>query len=492
MTTRACFLLSIVLLAPVAAMAHVGSPDVYYDGYAGRYHLLVTIRLPAVIPGLAQVYVRSLSGDVSRLEVVPMAMQATSAELAPQPDVLEPTKGDAASFSGSLWIMLRGSWKLEIAVYGRSGKAELAVPLPAVATNSARMSPSLQGLLGGAGLLLVFGLLGIVHAANGEANLQAGERLTVEHNRRAYVRVGIALILVAGLLLGGKSWWDRDATVNAAMIYRVPHLGAELQAGNLLLLRLAGPNASRSGQLFQPGGNSSVQAADLVPDHGHPLHLFLIRLPDMTVFWHLHPTQRNAAEFTASLPELPAGTYQLYADIVHQSGFPETQVGTITLPAVAGEPLSGDDSGNASLGAASTTYPLPDGYRMVWQRGATPLRPNQPIVFRFELEDRNGVLAADCENYMGMAGHAVFVSDDGSVFAHVHPEGTASMAALAMVQGSSQAMNMDTMALMNHGSPSSEVSFPYGFPRSGDYHVFVQMKRAGHVETGVFMAHVRE
>src|SRR5262249_18075444 len=117
---------------------------------------------------------------------------------------------------------------------------------------------------------------------------------------------------------------------------------------------------------------------------------------------------------------------------------------------------------------------------------------NEPVVFRFDLEDMNGVPATDCETYMGMAGHAVFVSDDGSVFAHVHPEGTPSMAALAMVQGSTQKIRVAMMVQMTHDSPSSEVSFRYGFPRSGDYHVFVQMRRSGLVETGVFMAQVRE
>ena len=35
-----------------------------------------------------------------------------------------------------------------------------------------------------------------------------------------------------------------------------------------------------------------------------------------------------------------------------------------------------------------------------------------------------------------------------------------------------------------------EVTFPYGFPKSGSYRVFVQMKRAGHVETGAFSVRV--
>jgi hypothetical protein len=57
------------------------------------------------------------------------------------------------------------------------------------------------------------------------------------------------------------------------------------------------------------------------------------------------------------------------------------------------------------------------------------------------------------------------------------------MAALAVAQkeagGSTSEHNMP-MAM------SPEVSFPYGFPQAGDYRLFVQVKRGGKVETGVF------
>jgi hypothetical protein len=81
---------------------------------------------------------------------------------------------------------------------------------------------------------------------------------------------------------------------------------------------------------------------------------------------------------------------------------------------------------------------------------------------------------------MGMAGHAVFVRSDESVFAHIHPAGSPPMAALAVAQKDIGTSHNMAMAM------SPEVSFPYGFPQAGDYRLFVQVKRSGRVETGVF------
>jgi hypothetical protein len=109
----------------------------------------------------------------------------------------------------------------------------------------------------------------------------------------------------------------------------------------------------------------------------------------------------------------------------------------------------------------------------------------------------------DMEPYMGMAGHAEFVRSDMSVFAHVHPAGSVSMAAFELAQdglsnagtSAQEPMSMPMSPLMSMPMPESgplppEVRFPYGFPQPGDYRIFVQIKRAGHVETGVFDAHV--
>jgi len=88
-----------------------------------------------------------------------------------------------------------------------------------------------------------------------------------------------------------------------------------------------------------------------------------------------------------------------------------------------------------------------------------------------------------------------------SVFAHVHPAGSVSMAALELARTGSAGASREyqagmptsiAMAMPMSNAPlPPEVSFPYGFPRPGEYRIFVQIKRAGQVETGVFDARVQ-
>src|SRR5579863_3611351 len=127
--TRLTTILLVLLLLPIPVLAHVGSPDVYYDGYAGPYHLLVVVRPPTVIPGIAEVQVRSASGTVNEVEVSPSRIIGPGAKLGPRPDIAERSPGDPQLFTGKLWIMARGSWKVQVSADGAQGKGELAVPI---------------------------------------------------------------------------------------------------------------------------------------------------------------------------------------------------------------------------------------------------------------------------------------------------------------------------------------------------------------------------
>jgi hypothetical protein len=276
----------------------------------------------------------------------------------------------------------------------------------------------------------------------------------------------------------------------------------------------------------------------LMPDHGHLMHLFLLREPGMDRFYHLHPHivplepglhANPGISFETELPAIPAGRYQVFADVVRESGFPDTMIAEINLPAIPGVPLTGDNSAAASSplsadaakaindgdsnqmsgakvaaekasitpdGAIET---LPDGYKMIWERGNAPFTTNHFVWLRFRLETPDGKPVSDSEPYMGMAGHVEIVNSDRSVFAHIHPDGSVAMAALELTQKNSAQGNAGAgvpaevnaageMGAMDMSMTprSAEVSFPYGFPKAGEYRLFVQMKRGGTIETGVF------
>jgi hypothetical protein len=191
---------------------------------------------------------------------------------------------------------------------------------------------------------------------------------------------------------------------------------------------------------------------------------------------------------------LPPGRYRLFADVVHATGLAETATAELTVAATppTGAALDPDDAageGPATFDPARATAPLADGARLVFARAEAPTRARRPGWFRFHVEDAAG-RAQPLEPYMGMLGHAAFVRRDAGTFAHVHPTGSVPMASVAALDGDTA----DPHALhAMHATASdgpTEVAFPYGFPGAGDYRIFVQVKRAGHVETGVFDARV--
>jgi hypothetical protein len=194
------------------------------------------------------------------------------------------------------------------------------------------------------------------------------------------------------------------------------------------------------------------------------------------------------------LPAMPPGNYKLFGDVVHANGFPETLVASLQVPAgMPGTALAPDDASALpaplTQGPLGTSYKLPDGYTMVWDRPAA-LTANSAYAFRFHLLQPDGSRATGMQPYLGMAGHAAFVKTDGTVFAHTHPDGSAAMPAVMLAKG------MDAGMTMASEPVTSTVEFPYGFPGPGNYRIFIQMKhgasgQTGVVETGVFDAVVQ-
>jgi hypothetical protein len=130
-----------------------------------------------------------------------------------------------------------------------------------------------------------------------------------------------------------------------------------------------------------------------------------------------------------------------------------------------------------------------------------------------------------------MKGHAVVISNDGSVFIHLHPVGNYSMASQQAIQqrisddehlpvwpdprvfrdsidrvvarldnmteAEKNAMLMPDMVHTSNTDnlhpehAGSSVTFPYVFPQPGNYRIWVQIKRNGKILTAAFDAIVK-
>lgn len=487
LAAAACTLAAMVPLA-----AHVGSPNVFYEGSAGPYPVRVVVRPPGVIPGLAEISVRVPEGEVRRVTVRPVRWDLGT-KGAPRADEARPVAGEPRLWSAELWFMDFGSYSVHVAVEGAAGAGTVIVPVPAVATQTLGMQRGMALGLAGLGLFLFVGALTIVGAAVRESVLPPGEVPDAARRRRSWIARVIAVPVLALAVLGGSRWWDAEDAAYADNLYAAPETRATVDAaGGARVLTLAVTDSTWG------------RYSPLLPDHGKLMHMFLVGERGMDAFAHVHPVRVDSRTFRVTLPPLPAGSYRVYADVVHESGFPQTFVDRVTVPAApASATTTGMDADDAwrvggTTGAAAR---LEDGSVMTWERGTQPLSAGREASLRFRVADAAGRPAA-LEPYMGMLGHAAVTRDDGSVFVHLHPAGSVSATAqqlFAQREAGDTTRTADGQLVVraqDHathaaGGEAGVVSFPYEFPRPGRYRVWVQVKHGGRVLTGAFDADVR-
>ena len=507
--------------AVLAVSAHIGSPDVWLEGKAGPYPVVVNVQVPGVVPGIAQVYVRVAGAGVQQVSASSNRFDATAAS--PPPEVARPVDGDPGLYHVPLWIMTPGSNSVTVYVRGTHGEGSLVVPAVVVANQRLMFSRPMAMGLGAIGILLFLGAISIFGAMAREAVLTPGVTPDRSHRRRVRLVMTVTTVLLCVVLFGGWSWWNAEDQRFAGTLYKpmASHASLRTRDGVTVLdfsiadsswaLRHDTAWFKRNATSLIAYRNASA-LTPLVPDHGKLMHLALIREPDMTVFAHLHPTTTDSVTFSTAIPSLPGGHYRMFADIVLESGDAETMTTTVDIPGseIASDvnavrmPAGYDPDNSWYVGKVSDvdSAVLADGSVMHWNRRAMPLVVGRPAPLIFTVTDAAGH-AVTLEPYMGMASHAMILRDDGAVFVHLHPTGTVSMGAqetFALRQPTdtvagmvAQRMKADTgMASMSMPMSvvGNTVRLPYAFPKVGHYHIWVQVKHAGQILTGAFQATV--
>lgn len=522
----------LVLGGSLDVQAHIGSPNVFVERQAGPYLVRAIVRPPDVVPGLAEITVGVEGRPVQRVTVLPVFWNAGHAG-APRPDEANPVRGETNLFTASLWLMKSGAYSVDVSIEGAGGKVTVVVPVNAVATNTRPMSRGYAIMLSALGLVLFLGAVEIAGAAFGESRLDPAARMSRKDRWRGYGARVVAAGVLGLMIFGGKKWWDFEHNdYRKHSLYKPVQMSAhviEEQTQPVLKLEVDAPQGRR---LWAP-----------MPDHGKLMHLFLVRDGKPGAFAHLHPLRRGRAEFAAPLPPLPAGNYHLYAEVTHEDGFAETLAARADLPAASlamrrlwfgesDEPIcsvavaqmlatnlvlrpdpddswhldrTGGSRGTIAAGSGAPSQMVADaggGYKLIWENPAQPVKQFGSL--RFKLTRPDGQIAM-IEPYMGMRGHAVVRREDGAVFAHIHPEGSFSMAAEEFfLEPDRSARKENQRHELNSPPPAGQaepvaheaharnvrtpgqIAFPYLFPQPGRYRLWVQMRSEGRIFTGVF------
>ncbi len=455
---------------------------------------------------------------------------------------LQPVEGQAGQYKGIVWMMDNGSSSIQLTVRGNLGKGEMVVPVVAVSTAQKKLPAVIGYSLAILGLILFILMVTIIGASVSDGITKKGEPLANGGRRSRVIGIGVAALFCGLAVYGGNVWWSSSEQKYRKFMFKPMHAAYRLEQKdglNTLLLSIDTLNEQRKGSLSY-----------VIPDHGKLMHLFLMRLPALDAFAHLHPARLDSAHFKTLLPPLPKGKYLVYADVVYNSGFAETMKDTFTLSKDLADSLHRmdpddayafalpdnivdrpfrDDANTIVCGKPGEGVKMKDGSVMVME-GANKEGFETGVLYslRFTLYDQNKKPAV-LSPYLGMMGHAAIVRDDGSTYIHLHPVGTYSVAAqqdivLRMGQKENAYRSPDRvvfrdsidgvistlhamsdnerndflMKQMNMPAPGGDmsgmpgmnagntVSFPYSFPQPGKYRIWVMVKRNGQVLTAAF------
>ncbi len=489
----------LAVLAPGNVRAHIGSPNVFFEGNAGPHSIRVVIRPPGTLPGLAQVDVQIHEDDAATVIMrVYFTGQGNQAS-APPAIVARPVPGDPQRFTATVPLIHSGTHRVEIQVESPRGDGLAVVPLQASATRLPSMITALRVTLIALGLLLAVGAVVIVRAA-----------AAIPNRRRATI---CAIVIVAGAIgTGGARWEVIDRRFRSEALAQPIPVRTEVVARDTHHLLRLRPTIEHS---------PFTRWNALVTDHGKLIHLFLVRHETLDAFAHVHPVRRDARRFETVLPPLPAGTYDLFGEVTYENGVSETLTGSVELPTATDAPLSAitttasayetwcrgaitrrgdaaepiflDPDDSWSTVAVSEVEPgfanlvvttLPSGHRVVFhEAGPGMLHVNRASELRFSVFTTEGEPAA-IQPYMGMRAHAAVRSRDGQVFAHLHPNGSFSMAAQTIASGSTASdQNGKSPA---EDDPRHEITIPYAFPRPGAYRLWLQFRVEETIQTASF------
>ena len=218
-------------------------------------------------------------------------------------------------------------------------------------------------------------------------------------------------------------------------------------------LNAAGEPAELEVSVFsRAAGNARVKDFDI--QHEKPMHFIVVR-EDLGVFSHEHPEPAADGSFRLRYAFPQAGEYTLFVDVAPKGA--GGQVLPVRLK------VSGKKSERFAIGAEKLTGEAASGSVRV-AFAETQFTAGKTLRMACRIRDaKSGAAVNDLQPYLGALGHLILVHEDGETFVHSHPD-----------------------ELDGNNGREGHLAFLARFPKPGRYRGWVQMQRAGVVETVAF------
>ncbi|MCW3054112.1 MAG: putative lipoprotein [Chthonomonadales bacterium] len=196
--------------------------------------------------------------------------------------------------------------------------------------------------------------------------------------------------------------------------------------------------------------------------HERQIH-FMVVSADLQHFAHEHPVIGSGGKFTLTYTFPTGGEYHLFADVAPKGAGSQILMQPLQ---VFGQRTS--NGGNGFRFKPSLTDTV-DGVQIHLTTEPTKFPIGRSLNITFTVKDAaTGAAITDLEPYLGAMAHLMLIHEDGTTFVHSHPD--------------------ETDPTNGH---QGSLTFLARFPKPGFYRGWLQIQRAGVVETATFTWEVR-
>ena len=453
------YVLAIISIGSASAHGNHSSPIQNFTQMVGPYEISLTIEIPPTAPAPINIDV-VVPTDIGAATVTMRATPRGQAFTDTNRTIVQTAaEGEQPIYNTTLAIDRTGDWEIELQASGAQGQGVARIPFSVVPTP---LPPYSLPLIIAIATLIVLMLISIIMAA-------------IANNRRTkspawltwLIGRGIFAALITAIIFGALELNDStaQAQANATGITYMP-------AGTLLsnsgrphvnMALTTTPAAPRIGErvtlnMSLTDGGTGLPADDIVPHHDALLHLALIN-EDGSFFLHTHPARRSPGSYAIDVIPTRPGRYTAYAEIERIDSGTQVLRGTFSVSGDAEAVPLAPGFGTRTIGNLQVTV---DGSQ-------NPVVAGTQTTLTFSFRNRQSQPVRDLHPWLGMAGHMMASSADGTMFAHIHAAETMPPYGRPM--------------LVNGTIYGPDIRFVYTFPAPGTYHVWGQFKHDGHIVT---------